>query len=270
MLASTGARVVQESRAPGEVPLFIHDDWRERFPWALAGITGAGDDASFDLGLFGEAPVGAVTARWRALLARTGFPGAVHSRQAHETRVQSHERVHEGLLVSEGFDAQATTQSGLLLTVSVADCVPIFLVDPPTGAVALIHGGWRGVAGGVLEAGLAALDRLAGSGSERLWMHAGPAICGKCYEVGPEVHEALGLPRPAANATVDLRAELVRRALRAGLDDARVSVSGHCTRCGPGSFFSHRGGQRGRQMAVLGIRPDAHGGTDVAGAARVD
>ncbi|HUF13579.1 MAG TPA: polyphenol oxidase family protein [Longimicrobiales bacterium] len=270
MVASAEARVVHERRATGDVPLFVHEEWRERFPWALVGITGAGDDAAFDLGLFGEAPAGAVTARWRALLARTGFPGAVHSRQAHESLVQIHEAVHEGLLVTEGFDAHATTQSGLLLTVSVADCVPIFLLDPPTGAVALLHAGWRGVAAGVLEAGLAALERLAGSGAERLWLHAGPAICGRCYEVGPEVHEALGLPRPAGNETVDLRATLVTRAVQAGLDADRVSVSGHCTRCGPGAFFSHRGGERGRQMAVLGIRPDGHGGTNAAGTGRVD
>lgn len=256
---------------PGTVPLFVHDDWRERFPWALAGTTGSGADGSFDLGLFGDSPVGTVTARWRELLRRTGFLGAIHSSQVHGSLVQAHHAAHEGLLLTQGVDGHVTAQESLLLTVSVADCVPVFLLDPASEWVALLHAGWRGVAADMLEAGLAAIARLGDSAPANVWLHAGPAICGRCYEVGPEVHEALGLPRPAANAPVDLRAALVERALRSGIPLDQVSVSGHCTRCGPGAFFSHRGAQRGRQMAVLGLRPRAgRSGDDSAHATPLD
>jgi YfiH family protein len=237
------------------VPLFVIDDWAQRFPWLYAATTGAGDDGEFHLGLSGDTPVGVALERWRALLRATGMTGAAHSRQAHGRLVQTHAAAHSGLLVSDRFDGHATRAPGVLLTVSVADCIPVFLVDDDARAIALLHAGWRGVAANVLEVGLAALGALAGTRPETAWLHAGPAICGRCYEVGPEVHEALGLPRPSANATVDVRAALVRQALAAGLDPGRITQSAHCTKCGPGRFFSHRAGDPGRQMGVLGIRP---------------
>ena len=248
-------RVVEERLAVMDgVPLFVIRDWADRFPWLFAATTGAGVDGTFDLGLFGAQPVGESMARWRALIAATGMQGAAHSRQAHHRRVQTHATAHPGLLVSEGFDGHATSASGALLAVSIADCIPVFLADEDARAISLLHAGWRGIAADILEVGLAALTALAGTRRERVWLHVGPAICGKCYEVGPEVFEALGLPRPASNALIDVRAVLAANAMAKGLDPERVSVSAHCTRCGPGRFFSHRAGHKGRQMGLLGIR----------------
>ena len=247
-------RVVEERLTVTDgVPLFVIEEWRERFPWLVAATSGAGEDGAFDLGLFGENPVGESMARWRAVLAATGMQGAAHSRQAHGRQVQTHAAPHVGLLVSEGFDGHATTAAGLLLAVSIADCIPVFLVDEDARAIALLHAGWRGVAADILDVGLAALAALAGTRPERVRLHAGPAVCGECYEVGPEVHEALGLPRPATNTPVDVRAVLASKAIRAGVDPDRITVSAHCTRHGPGRFHSHRAGQRGRQMGLLGI-----------------
>lgn len=253
--SATPARVVQERLTVVDgVPLFVIEEWRDRFPWLVAATTGAGDDGAFDLGLFGDRPVGESMARWRALVAATGMQGAAHSRQAHGRLVQTHAAAHTGLLVSDGFDGHATTAGGLLLAASIADCIPVFLVDDDARAIALLHAGWRGVAADILDVGLAALAALAGTRPERVWLHAGPAICGDCYEVGPEVFEALGLQRPAGKTMIDVRAVLASNALAKGLDPARMSVSAHCTKCGPGRFFSHRAGHKGRQMGVLGIR----------------
>src|SRR5690606_18360795 len=101
-------------------------------------------------------------------------------------------------------DGHATRAPGLLLAVSVADCVPVSLVDPERRAVALLHAGWRGAAAGILERGLEVLAERLLARPEDLHVHLGPAICGGCYEVGPEVHRALGLPEPPAPAPVDL------------------------------------------------------------------
>ena len=227
----SAARVVEERLAVVDgVPLFIVQDWTTRFPWLFAATTGAGDDGAFDLGLFGAQPVGESMTRWRALRAAAGMTGAAHSRQAHGRLVQTHAVAHDGLLVSDGFDGHATTVTGLLLAVSIADCIPLFLVDDDARAVAMLHAGWRGVAADILEVGLAALGAIAGSARERVWLHAGPAICGTCYEVGPEVHDALGLPRPASNTPVDVRAVLASNAIAKGLDPERVSISAHCTK----------------------------------------
>lgn len=242
-------RRAREGRAGEDVPLHVLDAWTERFPWLTHGATGRGDDGGYDLGLFGETPVGEVMKRWRALRESTGMPAAVHALQVHGRTVRSHTGHGAGLHVMEGVDGHVTDEPGVLLTVAIADCVPISIVDERRRRVALLHGGWRGTAAGIVEAGL---ERLAADPAD-LHAHLGPAICGDCYEVGPEVHEALGLPVPGTNTPVDVRAVQAGQLLAAGLAPARVTVSEHCTRCGEG-FFSHRGGSTGRQMGVLGIR----------------
>lgn len=245
-----GIARVRDERVAGTVPLFAHPGWRRDLEWLIQGTTGRGDDGSFDLGLFGTSPVGVALERWRALRVATGMPRSVHSLQVHEDRVLVHGHAEPGLAISEGYDGHATHQPGVLLTVSIADCVPISLVDPSTRRIALLHGGWRGTARGILGAGL---DHLGGDLSA-VRVHLGPAICGRCYEVGPEVHEALGLAVPDAPAPVDVRAVLARQATDAGVAPEHISVSEHCTRCG-GDFFSHRAGSPGRQLGLLGLRP---------------
>lgn len=249
------SRTIRERPAGGAVPLYVHEEWHARFPFLVQGTTGRGEgNADFDLGLFRDNTVGSAMARWRALRSTTGMPTAVHARQVHDARVLAHAALPPGLLIADDADGHVTASPGILLTISIADCVPIAIVaaDEPR-AVAALHAGWRGVAGGVLEAGIDALRTL-GAAMDTLWVHFGPAICGRCYEVGPEVHEALGLARPDTNTPVDLRAVLADRALRAGVPDAQISSSAWCTLCDSEHFFSHRGGSGGRQMSVIGMR----------------
>jgi YfiH family protein len=128
-----------------------------------------------------------------------------------------------------------------LLTVSVADCVPVFLSWP--GGYGLLHAGWRGIAAGILDAGFEA----AGARPQEIRMHLGPAIGACCYEVGSDVVEALGSvnmlfddPAPQRRAgdardemrwRVDLRQVLARRALDLGANPGSVTSSTVCTGC---------------------------------------
>ena len=252
-----GARVVTEVSVPGAPPRVEHPEWREAMPWLAQGTTARWPDGTaYNMGLFGATPVRDAMARWAGLRAATGCPRAVHSRQVHGAAIAPHERTGPGLFVGDGHDGHVTSTTGLLLTVSIADCVPAFLVDPRRRAVALVHAGWRGVARGVLESGIAALAE-GGSQPAVLLLHLGPAICGECYEVGAEVFEALGEAAPAATAPIDLRGVLATRALAAGLGEAGITVSAHCARCerrGPRRFHSHRAGDPERQIAYLGLR----------------
>jgi hypothetical protein len=251
-------RVVAEVRAPGEVPLWVHPEWAERFPRIVQGTTGRGDGGEpFDLGLAGRQPVGAALDRWRALLRATGMETVAHARQVHGAELWVHrERGAPGLMVMDGFDGHVTDREGLLLAVGVADCVPVSIVEPESRAVAMLHAGWRGTAAGIVERGIHRLAESWQSAPERLWLHCGPAICGECYEVGPEVHAGVRPDRepPAGNTCINLRAAIAERARAAGLPTAQVTVSPHCTRCGAPDFFSHRAGSAGRQMGVLGVR----------------
>jgi hypothetical protein len=236
-------------------PRVSHPGWREAFPWLIQGTTlrAASDGApEWDLGLFGAAPAGEVLDRWRELARVSGAHQMVHGRQVHGSVVRIHDGLRGGgLQIVAGVDGWVTRMTGALLTVATADCVPVFMVAPRRRAVALLHAGWRGVVEDILEHGIGTLTGRMGSPVGDLWLHMGPAICGSCYEVGPEVHEALGLEAPAGPAPVDLREVLAERAVAAGVGPERLTVSRRCTRCDP-LLFSHRGGDRGRQISFLG------------------
>lgn len=183
------------------------------------------------------------------------FGSQVMAHQVHGNRVLWH---HEtpGWTIIDGADGHATATPGLLLMVTVADCVPVYLVAPDQGAVALLHAGWRGTAAGILERGLAALATHAGVAPHEVVMHTGVAISGACYQVGAEVMEQVGKPSAGAGPwQLDLRSLLVEQGRALGV--AEISSSGHCTAQQPAQFFSHRrsGGRDGRMIAWLGIPP---------------
>ncbi len=248
-------RTILEEPTPLPVPLWVHPEWAAAFPWLAQGTTGRGHgEAPFDLALFGSAPAREALERWWALGRALDTPRMVHARQVHGAAVRFHRNGPPGLHVAEPCDGHVTRTPGVLLGVTTADCVPIQVVAPRARAVAALHGGWRGVAAGILERGLHVLGERLAVDAAGVHVHLGPAICGDCYEVGPEVHAALGLDVPAGPAPVDLRAALARRAVAAGVSAECVTVSGHCTRCGGSPFFSHRGGCRERQLGVLGVR----------------
>ena len=256
MVAVPDVRTVLEVvAADAEVPLHVHPEWARDLPWLAQGTTGRGTAAdAFDLGLFGAVPAVRAMERWRRLRDGTGCRTAVHARQVHEDTVLRHEALPAGVFIADDADGHVTGEVGMVLTVSVADCVPVSMVDVERRAIALLHAGWRGTDAGILEAGLRALLAMTDGDTLGLRLHLGPAICGHCYEVGPEVHGALGLPVRERPAPIDLRAVLAARALDAGLDARHITASDHCTRCGDSPFFSHRGGDTGRQLAVLGVR----------------
>jgi YfiH family protein len=147
-------------------------------------------------------------------------------------------------------DGQATALDGVAAVVLTADCLPVALVAPE--AVAIVHAGWRGLAGGVLAEGVRALRDLGAEGEIAAAIGPGASVC--CYETGPEVHAAFAAhgPRARSGDHADLRFVARRQ-----LDDAGVGEVhdvGLCTICAPpGLFFSHRrdGGVSGRQAGVV-------------------
>ncbi|MGD2123055.1 MAG: polyphenol oxidase family protein [Gemmatimonadota bacterium] len=231
-----------------------------------------------DFARFTDPPAKGARHAWAALASRVDFPKVAHSRQVHGKAVTVYERMEgsdgweelleasednsagapigEGrLILGPDADGHITASEGVLLGVTVADCVPVSLVDPDQRVVALLHAGWKGAAVGVMDRGMQLLAKDFGSRPEDLYIHLGPAICGECYEVGPEVHAALGLPSVSGPVPVDLRQFLADRAIELGAATAKVTRSSWCTLCGDSPFFSHRRGDRGRQVAFLGIRP---------------
>jgi YfiH family protein len=140
-------------------------------------------------------------------------------------------------------DGHVTGVPGLGLLVLAADCYPVALSNG--SRVAMLHCGWRGVAGGIIERGVAAL----GPGVAAA---VGPGIGACCYEVGPEVLDAFsGLEGVADGRMLDLRAAISRKLEQAGV--TRVEHLEHCTSCREDLYFSHRrdAGLTGRQGGLV-------------------
>ncbi len=240
----------------GDLKVIRQADWLKLFPNLIQGITKRAADLDFgsrtpveELPPGGEA---SAENHWGRLCRAAGIDLVVRLRQVHGARVLVAEASAEGGVMMMGeADALVTGGAGALLAISVADCVPIFMVDPERQNLALAHAGWRGTAAGVVEATLERLQDL-GSDPGALYVHLGPAICGECYEVGPEVAAAL-LEAPQAGRFVDLRACLTRDLVAANVDPRRLSVSRGCTLHDSQDFFSYRGGdKRQRMCAFLG------------------
>jgi YfiH family protein len=136
-------------------------------------------------------------------------------------------------------DGHATGIPGVGLLVLVADCLPVALIAP--GRVAMLHCGWRPLAGGIVEKALASFEEPPAAA-------IGPGIGRCCYEVGEEVlSEFAGLEGVAEGRMLDLRM-VVRSKLEAGGVSSIEDVD-LCTSCRPDLFFSHRRdkGVTGRQ-----------------------
>ena len=244
--------MLSEHRLPApDVPLFELEPWREM--GFRAGITGR--DGDFDLGLFAGGPARSVLGNWLRFAAsmRPAFPAIAVAHQVHGSKLLEHAERGTGWLVREGFDGHLTSRAGLLLTVTVADCIPVYLAHPPSASVALLHAGWRGIASGILEAGIQALCSASRCQPREIVMHCGVGICGDCYEVGHEVIKELTGRSVREAERIDLRTVLAERAFQAGVRD--VTVSSWCSAHDTGSFFSHRRsrGLDGRMVAYLGV-----------------
>jgi YfiH family protein len=234
------------------VPRMELREWAEQFG-VVAGITTRG--RGFSLGLWSEENVGQVMTRWRAVRAAFGprFPGVVLSHQIHGTAVAWHRASTPGWLILDGSDGHATGAPGLLLTITVADCIPVYLVAPGKQVVALLHAGWRGTVGRILERGVELVKREAFVRAADIVMHCGPGICGACYEVGSEVLSELRGRVETEPGRVDLRQVLVEQGRALGL--RQISTSAWCSAHDRDQFFSHRasGGRDGRMIAYAGL-----------------
>ena len=205
-----------------------------------------------ETGSFGTAtdePVSSVMGRWEGLqrFVQQSAPRFATARQVHGKRVLLHTTSWSGWLRSDAADGHLAPTRGFGLAVTVADCVPVFIAHP-SGAAALLHAGWRGIAGGILGVALRDLA-VAGFAAADLVLHLGPSICGDCYEVSPDVYDTLTRRTVERPTMIDLRGLLADQASSGGV--RTITVSPFCTLCHQGRFFSHRGGDMGRQLGVL-------------------
>jgi len=231
---------------------------------ALSTLRGGGLSArayeSLNLGTHvGDEPA-AVAENRRRLRTAAGLPAEpAWLNQVHGARMVDLDALDEGAGPQEA-DAALTRQSRRVCAILTADCLPVLLAAESGEVVAAAHAGWRGLAGGVIEAAVGALDVA----PRLLLVWLGPAIGPGHFEVGPEVRDELVRDDPGARAAfepnsrgrfmADLAGLARRRLERLGI--TRIYSSGECTCAQPERYFSHRrDGQTGRQATLIWLEP---------------
>ncbi len=164
-------------------------------------------------------------------------------------------------------DALVSNLSGLFLGVKTADCVPLLIADPVTGAFAAIHAGWRGTLRSIAAKAVAKMGDVFGSSPSDMLCAIGPAALGCCYEIGNEVIEAFAdrftqhdkyfRRTREGHALVDLHLANEDQLVGSGLDKDKIFKAPLCTMERTDLFFSYRAenarlGKTGRLMAVIG------------------
>lgn len=242
---------------------------------ALAGLDwlrhGFSAEPARNFGLHVGGPGPAAIANREEFLSDLGLDlsSLVAAQQVHGTRVAvvgEAERGAGAVDYAEALpetDGLATRTVGLALSVYYADCAPLLLADPETRSVAAVHAGWRGAAAGIAAEAVRVMAGVLGARPRAILAAIGPAIGPCCYEVGPEVADAVPaearagvLRRRDARFCLDLAGLNAWWLREAGVPPQNISTAGECTACRPDRYQSHRrqGGRAGRMMAVIARR----------------
>ncbi len=152
-------------------------------------------------------------------------------------------------------DGVITSLKKIVCAVMTADCLPLFLCDQAGTQVALLHAGWRGLADGIIEKGIA----LFNESPQNIIAWAGPCISVDCFEIGAEVREQLGGPDSAYRASsssdkyyANLYQLTGERLAQLGVTN--YSYSEYCSFKNEALFFSHRRDQMtGRMVSLIWI-----------------
>jgi len=145
-------------------------------------------------------------------------------------------------------DAMITDVPDIALVVTSADCLPICISDRTSGAIGLVHAGWKGLLGGVITNTIFGLSREFGSRPENLDVSIGPGIKSCCFQVKTDVASQFQISGYGAflnpvlgerRNTIDLVGVAKHQLLGCGVAAIGANISKECTCCG-GKYFSYR------------------------------
>jgi YfiH family protein len=194
-------------------------------------------------------------------------PGLLRPKQVHGNAVVTASQCLTAPLPEA--DAVVSWEADVPVGVITADCVPVLLATDSGAAVAAVHAGWRGLAAGVIEAGIDALRHRLGAPNERILAAIGPHIGACCYEVDEPVLESLEnrfpdelqvslAPSKTPGRALLSLSTLVRAELaRLGVGPSEVEETERsCTHCDALRFHSYRrdGARAGRLVHFICAR----------------
>lgn len=244
----------------------IGSPFRHGFSLRAGGVSGPPFE-TLNLGTrWGDSPEN-VRENRRRLLRASGarvmhFASQVHGRRV----VRVREEDDPSIVAAAEADGLCSDVAGVAVAVFTADCVPLVIADPKTGAFAAVHAGWRGVVAGVAQSAVRALETEFGSRAADLRVTLGPAIGPCCFEVGGEVAAAFSekfvaaetrgiiVPTPFGKAHVDLKRALEISLEQSGVDATHLDAGEECTKCDQWErFYSFRreGTRTGQHLAFI-------------------
>jgi hypothetical protein len=150
-------------------------------------------------------------------------------------------------------DGLLTQEKGLFLSLSVADCLPVYLFDPKSQVVGLLHCGWKGIVKNILEEGIKKMVKEFGSSPENILAGIGPGISKCHFEAGGEVAKKLD----SSEGFIDLKGLVKEKLLTIGLRQENIEICLDCTFCLNQKYFSYRRDRpTGPQtmVAVIGMK----------------
>jgi len=159
-------------------------------------------------------------------------------------------------------DALLTCTPGLVLAIFTADCLPIFIYDHQTPAIAAIHAGWRGTINEIVRLALEKMTSAFGTVPGNCRVAFGPAIGVECFQVAADLAESFAAIQPSSvqqianNYYVDLVDYNRNLLVKAGVDLNQIILAPGCTSCQGTEFFSYRaeGGTYGRMMGIISLK----------------
>ncbi len=208
---------------------------------------------------------------WLRLREAGGFPeeGFAFTRQVHGTDIrfvtEDDQLLPPLAMRPADCDGLITDRPGVPLCVFTADCVPVLFHEPERGLACAVHSGWKGTVKDMMGSAVRAVTAMGGK-PENLRAAIGPAISRCCFEVGPEVKEAMeawlgpdardlcppeeGVP---GKYMADLKEANRRRLLQLGVRAEHIEVSADCTMCMSDVYWSHRAtrGRRGTMASII-------------------
>ena len=250
------------------IPAFTQAGFLQAFSTRLGGVS-TGGRASLNLASSREPDPETATENIRRFCRSVGceVSSLVLSAQTHTDHILRVDASDRGTGLTKppfrDIDALISIDPSVTLMTFHADCAPVFLADPVTGAVGLIHAGWRGTAANIAGKTVRAMEQEFGCVPADLLAAIGPSAGPCCYEVSEDVGEKLAavggdcLHYPVAGGKpyADLWAANEHSLITAGVSARNITVCGECTVCNE-LFYSHRrqGADRGTMAALLAAK----------------
>ena len=157
-----------------------------------------------------------------------------------------------------GTDALISNSNSIVLSIQVADCIPLFLADPLHGIIGLVHAGWRGIEKRIIPNTVNRIIQKGGSRKEII-AFIGPSIRQCCFEIGPEVSKKFPIDclmnGNRDRSFLDLQQVATYQLIDSQVLDKNILSSDECTKCNSDKYYSYRrsGDKAGRMIGVIGL-----------------